>query len=859
MRFCRQCGAELKDNANFCAKCGAKWEEEMTPEPEEIKPDEKQLKSDAKQLKSDAKPPQSTEHEQNSLKGILISEGTDVLLYLGLLCASVLPGVIESLIMFTTKHSMASSLVLIIELLGMIAGLVILSLYLSTLDGRRRSWDRVIKAGTSILWLYLLGDLMLRLLEVLESFAFTNFIEMFWIYYIVFAALVFITLAAMSRILSRTVNRLLVGHPGKLMRRPKLFWRTLLLLGAALFLIPDIVIILFSGEFIPLPLSYAGTVTAWVVTVYIQAIVLKLAIQGIIRTADNNAAKEEAAGHKLTKIMPAVAAGLVVAVLVYDLISSVLYTPLDAIESNIQSDMNYGAYYMASGDIEMAMKMYDSAYTKTSAWLAFVDEDSNELPRIHRENPEDEQIEYLMALKHYTSRDIEKVIFEDKDTSEWYHLLLDVYREQESNEVNPVPLSEAQEIIRKDLLNICIASESIINTSITVVDIEGQEKKITQALNPYLEFIDQYAVYKILNEISHNGGIDAGIMNRLLTFAEENKGDLLSQYLAYSAGRGFLYDGAPHYKRTAEAAMRFRNLFLDQLDEEIDLDDLTIDINMEVAGALMDLHDYANAVVYLEEAGALGAGANVRLLTAQCYESLENYDKSLEMASLAVKEDPKDYRALDLAMISALKVGKVTESMNYAVSLLEHMSTLDGAEYLLIDADMYIYVQYLTVQDETRWTPQMKYKVYPDLDEDQQKILDESPLLDHYMQALYYTFGGRDFDMAWSHTQTLMEAMPDSAQIQYLAGTIHFNKKEFDKAAEYYTASLDRDDMAPSTWYALANAYDAMEDYQKAYECTLEVAKLLQYNDHAVDLYGVQVHNQHMMKSLEGKIGQGGK
>ena len=171
---------------------------------------------------------------------------------------------------------------------------------------------------------------------------------------------------------------------------------------------------------------------------------------------------------------------------------------------------------------------------------------------------------------------------------------------------------------------------------------------------------------------------------------------------------------------------------------------------------------------------------------------------------------------------------------------------------------MYIYVQYLAVQDETRWTPQMKYRVYPDLEEEQQKILEENPLFDHYIQALYYTFSKKDFDMAWTHTQALLEALPGSAQIQYLAGTIHFNKKEFVEAAAYYKASLELDDTAPSVWYALANAYDAMEDYQQAYNATLEVADLIQYNNHAIDIYGVQVHNERLMNSLANKIEQEG-
>ena len=174
----------------------------------------------------------------------------------------------------------------------------------------------------------------------------------------------------------------------------------------------------------------------------------------------------------------------------------------------------------------------------------------------------------------------------------------------------------------------------------------------------------------------------------------------------------------------------------------------------------------------------------------------------------------------------------------------------------LPDADMYIYIQYLTVWDQTQWTPQMKYKVYPDLDEEQLQILAENPMFDNYIKALFYTFSGRDFDQALIYTEELLKTMPDSAQILYLAGTIHFNKREFETAVEYYTASLAIDDSAPTLWFALANGYDALEDYQQAYNCTLKVSELLQYNNHAVDIYGVQYHNNVLMNNLAWKLEQ---
>ncbi len=441
MRVCSKCGTEVQKDAIFCISCGTKQqpvnmaenqnampelvssESHQQPVPEfkaEIiqkvttdtiikkpianKLDKKNTNPIAEKTDSTNKKPtvnttiktdkkatlKTTKKKQknNDQTGVPSFIGADALLYLALLSISVLPGALESLIMLVTKHSMSQLIVSVIELAGMVVGLILLSQFLSTLNNGSKTRERMLMAGAGILWMYIISTVAFRLLEVLESFAFRNLIQFYWIYYIIFVVIVFVALLAMSRILSLTVNRLTVGHPGKLMRQPKLFWKTLLLLGTALFFIPDLMVIIFSGIFVSTPLSFVGTVTEWVATIYVQVLLLKFTVDGIVQAADaNDIVSEETTNQKLNKIMPFVAAGLVVALLVYDLIGSALVSTLDSIEANIQNDMSFGAYYMAAGDIEMALEMYDTAYEKTKGWLAFVSDDPNQLRQIYNGNP----------------------------------------------------------------------------------------------------------------------------------------------------------------------------------------------------------------------------------------------------------------------------------------------------------------------------------------------------------------------------------------------------------------------------------------------------------------------------------------
>lgn len=833
MRFCMECGEKLEEGSEFCTSCGTKQES-----------------VEGKQNKKG-----NTKAKKESRK-VLLSFNKENYVFIALLFISVIPGLIESLIMLRLKTSLASLSVLMIELVGMFIGLIFLSLWLITLKNGAKSMKRIIFAASSIVWMYIIGNLSLRLIDGLSTFALFNQINFYWIYYIVYTLIVLIALTLMSMILYKVINTLVIGVSGKFLKQIKLLLSTVLLLGVTLFVVPDLMVIFFSGELFSLPISFVATLTQWISIIALQSLFLKWLVKNILKAIENNNLTQEnerTLNTKFKKVLPALAGIVVVLLLGFDMVSSALYSSVDAIEASIQDDMNQGAFYMAAGDIEMAMYMYDAAYDKTKAWLAVtgnVPDDVNLLEQLYRKNPEDEQIEYLMAMKNFSVSELELAIFEDKNNSTWYHLLLDAYKAQENNQENPVALTEKQEIIRNELLNSCIAMQTLVNNSISLKDIEGKEEDIKEAIEPYLEFIDSYGSYKILNQISLNGGINTNIMGQLLSYAEENPKNLLAQYTAFETGRSFLFDGAGHYERTSEAAIRFGDLYMDQLEKNKTSEKSAIAANIEIAYGLMDLLNYNDAIIYIEEAKALGADSSINLLAAKCYNALENYDKALEMASFVLEDDPSNIEALDLGMISALKVGEITKSMTYAGMLLDLLFSLEGDAYLIADADLYIFVQYLTVWNPTQWTPEMKYKVYPDLNQDQMAILKENPILDHYIQALYYTFSDKQYDLAWDHTKELLKSMENSAQIQYLAGTIHFNKKEFEKAVEYYKASLAIDDTAPTLWYALANAYDALEDYQQAYNASIKVNELIQYSNHAVDIYGVHYHNNALLYKL---------
>ena len=139
--------------------------------------------------------------------------------------------------------------------------------------------------------------------------------------------------------------------------------------------------------------------------------------------------------------------------------------------------------------------------------------------------------------------------------------------------------------------------------------------------------------------------------------------------------------------------------------------------------------------------------------------------------------------------------------------------------------------------------------------EEQKNIIAENTLFYNYIQAVYYCFNGNSLDEALEYANAVLDSQENLSQALYLQGTIYYNMKNFEEAIISYKASLQVEQNSPNVWYALANAYDALEQYEEAYEACLQVNKLLPNTDHEFDFYGVGIHNNWLMDSLEKKLG----
>ena len=92
----------------------------------------------------------------------------------------------------------------------------------------------------------------------------------------------------------------------------------------------------------------------------------------------------------------------------------------------------------------------------------------------------------------------------------------------------------------------------------------------------------------------------------------------------------------------------------------------------------------------------------------------------------------------------------------------------------------------------------------------------------------------------------------ESGRLWYLNAMVHYDLGEFEEALACYQKAdqLEPDD--PSILFGLANAYDALEDYQTAYDyCLRALAHFPAGVDHSYDNYGVSWHAAALLNRLK--------
>lgn len=515
--------------------------------------------------------------------------------------------------------------------------------------------------------------------------------------------------------------------------------------------------------------------------------------------------------------------------------------PEKGIHANIAEDIALGSMELVSGNVEMAAMHYNSAWERKKMWeyVAGVTDNAEVFHKASSSSLLEVRLLYWLYNENISA--MEKCLMEEQVGLDFAIELLDLYATHEGS------LSERSRAIRKDIISLMIASDTFTDTVISPKDLEGRRYKLGERLDA-MEDVEIYCdAVNLLAETGRDGGVSREMAERMLTIAEKKPEDINLQYFAVVYGCAYKSDNAVHYDRTLQAGERF--VALVEQTEALSFDQ-QYQSRMMLVDWAMELGQFEKALHYIEEVLELRETEALLLTLAQCQQDLGKTQECVETAERILELNSENYGAIYYCAVGRLKAGDIDGAIDATKKLCMLVQTLEGearhqAEVMLYDA-----LQYQGFSDVT-----YNYMIYRKLSEEQRQRIEESEFYAWYLDAMYLCFTKRDYDVALDCIERVLAAEPDLAQANYLKSCIYFGKEDFSMAIKALEDALAVDDTSATAWYALANAYDALGEYEKAYEASAKVDMLLPDTDHLFDPYGIAIHNQWLKERLGAELG----
>lgn len=387
---------------------------------------------------------------------------------------------------------------------------------------------------------------------------------------------------------------------------------------------------------------------------------------------------------------------------------------------------------------------------------------------------------------------------------------------------------------------------------------EKKEKTLQKVCARYAVFRTDGQALAILERFKKYGGADRAMAEEALALSEEYPDSLRVQYTAASVAGSLTYDDATHYDRTAKAILRCRELY-EKEKEPTEAEKLSFGKNM--AQMLFKVYHDDEAAELLEElAGAdLYGDADICELLAQCYERSGRLEEAYELASQYCEKKADSPYLMYCAALSALKMEKTKESLQYTSRLASYTAGCEGEELENCDTWLFGMLEFLTLDDNSSYTG-FQFDVYEKLTEEENAIIDENPFFRNYLDAVYLAYYSRhkeETEEAFGKMEAVLSENPNLASAWYLCGIISSNSKDGedrDGAVYFYQRAGDLNASIPAVWYAMAREYDRLGEYEKGIEACKRALALLPEQDHGTDWYGINYHCSRLLKALQDAV-----
>lgn len=587
--------------------------------------------------------------------------------------------------------------------------------------------------------------------------------------------------------------------------------------------------------------GYAGFVES-VSCRMLLALVIYLILRSLLKALNRQSAEEEKVPVRQSSWKKTLAAYLVPGLL---LTAGLLYqnwdllfgSPVDRAVQAVRQKMIEAQEQLKDGNPELALQTLDLADARIRAIDACINENSTyDLNQIYNTHQDDPVIAALYLQKGGSAEEIERKILTGDLGEALYPVLLTCCDDRES-----VP------DLYSEMLQSCISRGVFSNQVLMVTELEGHQLELQQKLASYRNYMDVCQNLSYLVEIGKQGSITENVVANVLAAAENAEHDMMLQYLACMLGSRYQIDGASHYGRTIEAALRFDALYDDGTKDPQAL----AAEKASMAEAASRCYDHKTALKFYREAYALVP--ETRYALSGAYSSLEIGDcaSCMALASQAADADPQNTAALYLVCISALKQDLITEALDAAGKISQIM--VQQEDPTQTEQMLFFCAEYLAMNDNTKWTD-FAYCVYNKLTPEQLETAQSYPMLWAYMTAINQCYMSKDYEAAAQTTDLILQARGDLPLAWYLKGAIAFSAKDYESALDAFKRSEQLDASVPATLYCLANTYDALGDYETAYQYSLRVQSMLPGQDHGSDWYGISYHNNRLLEALRREL-----
>ncbi|MCD8148489.1 MAG: tetratricopeptide repeat protein [Clostridiales bacterium] len=387
---------------------------------------------------------------------------------------------------------------------------------------------------------------------------------------------------------------------------------------------------------------------------------------------------------------------------------------------------------------------------------------------------------------------------------------------------------------------------------------EKNTEKIEEVCEKYDIFRTDGQALALWEQYKKYGGADTELAEEALLLAEENPDSYQVQYVAATIASSLTYDGASHYDQTAEVILRCGELYESEMNPS---ETEWISFAKGMAQMLLDVYHEEDAAELLEGLTAAYGDEDVELieLLAQSYERGDRSEEAYALAVEYCEEHDDSPYLMYCAAVSALKQGETYESLSYTSMLASYTAACEGDDLNNCDAWLFELLEYLTLNDNAKYTG-FQYDVYEDLTDEENALIDENPFFRNYLDGVYLAYNSDHLDEPEDAFDLMTEVLnenPALASAWYVCGIIASNTDDdtyTESAVIYYQRAGELNDQIPAVWYAMAKEYDRLGEYEAGIEACQKALALLPEEDHGNDWYGINIHCSNLLDKLQAAV-----